>query len=177
MTLLYFLVRKTKLICLFHDMIALLQRYHSIWQCKISRSCENSDCICIDLMHYNMFHGVLYFKDSCNMLGHKVSYIISYAVVNQTPWSLWFGSYVNRESRVVTRKFCVHCTAYTSNGSWRQDFKGEMTCTVYVALVWNITYWMMMIIIIMIIIIMIMIIIIIIIIIMMMMMMMILFTE
>ena len=33
---------------------------------------------------------------------------------------------------------------YTSNGSWRQGIKGEMTCTVYVALVWNITYWIMM---------------------------------
>ena len=29
----------------------------------------------------------------------------------------------------------------TSNGSWRQGIKGEMTCTVYVALVWNIIYW------------------------------------
>ena len=35
----------------------------------------------------------------------------------------------------------------TSNGSWRQGIKGEMTCTVYVALVWNIIYWIMMIII------------------------------
>ena len=35
---------------------------------------------------------------------------------------------------------------YTSNGSWRQGIKGEMTCTVYVALVWNIIYWIMMII-------------------------------
>ena len=26
----------------------------------------------------------------------------------------------------------------TSNGSWRQGIKGEMTCTGYVALVWNI---------------------------------------
>ena len=34
----------------------------------------------------------------------------------------------------------------TSNGSWRQGIKGEMTCTVYVALVWNIIYWIMMII-------------------------------
>ena len=32
----------------------------------------------------------------------------------------------------------------TSNGSWRQGIKGEMTCTVYVALVWNITCWIMM---------------------------------
>ena len=28
-------------------------------------------------------------------------------------------------------------TTPTSNGSWRQGIKGEMTCTVYVALVWN----------------------------------------
>ena len=35
---------------------------------------------------------------------------------------------------------------HTSNGSWRQGIKGEMTCTVYVALVWNIIYWIMMII-------------------------------
>ena len=34
----------------------------------------------------------------------------------------------------------------TSNGSWRQGIKGEMTCTVYVAFVWNIIYWIMMII-------------------------------
>ena len=33
-------------------------------------------------------------------------------------------------------------TEQTSNGSWRQGIKGEMTCTVYVALVWNIIYWM-----------------------------------
>ena len=33
----------------------------------------------------------------------------------------------------------------TSNGSWRQGIKGEMTCTVYVALVWNIIYWIIMI--------------------------------
>ena len=39
----------------------------------------------------------------------------------------------------------------TSNGSWRQGIKGEMTCTVYVALVWNIIYWIIMIIIIIII--------------------------
>ena len=37
-------------------------------------------------------------------------------------------------------------TYETSNGSWRQGIKGEMTCTVYVALVWNIIYWIMMII-------------------------------
>ena len=29
----------------------------------------------------------------------------------------------------------------TSYGSWRQGIKGEMTCTVYVALVWDIIYW------------------------------------
>ena len=34
----------------------------------------------------------------------------------------------------------------TSNGSWRQGIKGEMTCTVYVAFVWNIIYLIMMII-------------------------------
>ena len=33
---------------------------------------------------------------------------------------------------------------HTSNGSWRQGIKGEMTCTVYVALVWNFIYWIMM---------------------------------
>ena len=33
---------------------------------------------------------------------------------------------------------------HTSNGSWRQGIKGEMTCTVYVALVWNIISWIMM---------------------------------
>ena len=37
-------------------------------------------------------------------------------------------------------------TSFTSNGSWRKGIKGEMTCTVYVALVWNIIYWIMMII-------------------------------
>ena len=37
-------------------------------------------------------------------------------------------------------------TGDTSNGSWRQGIKGEMTCTVYVAVVWNIIYWIMMII-------------------------------
>ena len=30
----------------------------------------------------------------------------------------------------------VLTTDVTSNGSWRQGIKGEMTCTVYVALVW-----------------------------------------
>ena len=40
---------------------------------------------------------------------------------------------------------CVS-SSHTSNGSWRQGIKGEMTCTVYVALVWNIIYWIMMII-------------------------------
>ena len=40
----------------------------------------------------------------------------------------------------------IRTTIYTSNGSWRQGIKGEMTCTVYVALVWNIIYWIMMII-------------------------------
>ena len=44
----------------------------------------------------------------------------------------------------------------TSNGSWRQGIKGEMTCTVYVALVWNIIHWIIMIIMIIMIIIMIM---------------------
>ena len=39
----------------------------------------------------------------------------------------------------------------TSNGSWRQGIKCEMTCTVYVALVWNIIYWIIIIIIIIII--------------------------
>ena len=48
----------------------------------------------------------------------------------------------------------------TSNGSWRQGIKGEMTCTGYVALVWNIIYRIMTIIVIIIIIIIIMIIII-----------------
>ena len=52
----------------------------------------------------------------------------------------------------------------TSNGSWRQGIKGEMTCTGYVALVWNIIYRIMTIIVIIIIMIMIMIIIIMIII-------------
>ena len=37
-----------------------------------------------------------------------------------------------------------HGSKHTSNGSWRQGIKGEMTCTVYVVLVWNITYWIMM---------------------------------
>ena len=41
----------------------------------------------------------------------------------------------------------------TSNGSWRQGIKGEMTCTGYVALVWNIIYRIMTIIVIMIVII------------------------
>ena len=40
-----------------------------------------------------------------------------------------------------------------SNGSWRQGIKGEMTCTVYVALVWDIIYWIIIIIMIIIIII------------------------
>ena len=44
----------------------------------------------------------------------------------------------------------------TSNSSWRQGIKGEMTCTGYVALVWNIIYRTMTIIVIMIIIIMMM---------------------
>ena len=43
--------------------------------------------------------------------------------------------------------FCDHTTGSTSNGSWCQGIKGEMTCTVYVALVWNIIYWIMMLII------------------------------
>ena len=38
----------------------------------------------------------------------------------------------------------IYIYIYTSNGSWRQGIKGEMTCTVYVALVWNIIYWIMM---------------------------------
>ena len=40
----------------------------------------------------------------------------------------------------------------TGNGSWRQGIKGEMTCTVYVALVWIIIYWIIIIMIIIIII-------------------------
>ena len=48
----------------------------------------------------------------------------------------------------------------TSNGSWRQGIKGEMTCTGYVALVWNIIYRIMTIILIIVTIIIIMIIII-----------------
>ena len=52
--------------------------------------------------------------------------------------------------------------ASTSNGSWRQGIKGEMTCTGYVVLVWNIIYRIMTIIVIIVIIIIIMIIIIII---------------
>ena len=62
----------------------------------------------------------------------------------------WLYKY--RELRDIKR---LRYMNQTSNGSWRQGIKGEMTCTVYVALVWNITYWimMMMIIIIMIIII------------------------
>ena len=31
----------------------------------------------------------------------------------------------------------INSQSITSNGSWRQGIKGEMTCTVYVALVWN----------------------------------------
>ena len=58
-------------------------------------------------------------------------------------------------SHKVTKHACTfsclplatQCTTYTtSNGSWRQGIKGEMTCTVYVAMVWNIIYWIMMII-------------------------------
>ena len=56
---------------------------------------------------------------------------------------------------------CHLPTQYTthtkSNGSWHQAIKGEMTCTVCVALVWNIIYWMMIIIMIIIIMIMMMI--------------------
>ena len=43
-------------------------------------------------------------------------------------------------------KYICQSQSGTSNGSWRQGIKGEMTCTVYVALVWNIIYWIMMII-------------------------------
>ena len=48
------------------------------------------------------------------------------------------------DCRNCLRKYSI--TPPTSNGSWRQGIKGEMTCTVYVALVWNIIYWIMMII-------------------------------
>ena len=80
-------------------------------------------------------------------------------------------------TQMRARHWLVSCVVYgpvtvvTSNGSWRQGIKGEMTCTVYVALVWNIIYWIIMMTM------KIIIIIIIIIIMMMMMMMMILFTE
>ena len=55
------------------------------------------------------------------------------------------------------KSFLSPSHSLTSNGSWRQGIKGEMTCTVYVALVWNNNnnddddddiYWIMMIIII-----------------------------
>ena len=50
------------------------------------------------------------------------------------------------EARTMINNF-IHAKQYdTSNGSWCQGIKGEMTCTVYVALVWNIIYWIMMII-------------------------------
>ena len=54
-----------------------------------------------------------------------------------------------RVARNLMRRFHgfrCETTITTSNGSWRQGIKGEMTCTVYVALVWNIIYWIMMII-------------------------------
>ena len=35
-------------------------------------------------------------------------------------------------------RWALSLKAQTSNGSWRQGIKGEMTCTVYVGLVWNI---------------------------------------
>ena len=41
---------------------------------------------------------------------------------------------------VYALRMTVAYQIYTSNGSWRQGIKGEMTCTGYVALVWNIIY-------------------------------------
>ena len=83
----------------------------------------------------------------------------------------WINSWVNNREAGDLRRQLVHYnvtvmlaingTAHppmvshtpTSNGSWRQGIKGEMTCTGYVALVWNIIYRIMTIVIIIIIII------------------------
>ena len=69
---------------------------------------------------------------------------------------VWINGRVNNGEAGDLRRHRAHYgvivkrrgTHPTSNGSWRQGIKGEMTCTVYVALVWNIIYWIIMIIII-----------------------------
>ena len=78
-----------------------------------------------------------------------------------------FGSYMKKCYVETSCDVSFNWPVYISEAyKQRQGIKGEMTCTVDVALVWNITYWIMMLIIIIMIIMM-----------MMMMMMMILFTE
>ena len=52
---------------------------------------------------------------------------ISFGVASQ--WLSLFGHHPR-----------FHLWKDTSNGSWRQGIKGEMTCTVYVELVWDIIY-------------------------------------
>ena len=43
---------------------------------------------------------------------------------------------LSKDTTAVTSSEPIHDQDQTSNGSWRQGIKGEMTCTVYVALVW-----------------------------------------
>ena len=62
-----------------------------------------------------------------------------------TSWLILFKTFLVTISMGSERHFLL-ISIGTSNGSWRQGIKGEMTCTVYVALVWNIIYWIMMII-------------------------------
>ena len=65
----------------------------------------------------------------------------SYRLVNRSP-----GVRFTTDLYALYPGWYTPYNGITSNGSWRQGIKGEMTCTVYVALVWNIIYWIMMII-------------------------------
>ena len=56
-------------------------------------------------------------------------------VINDSDFATLGAEFVDTD--VVVK--CLRIVAskkQTSNGSWRQGIKGEMTCTVYVALVW-----------------------------------------
>ena len=86
---------------------------------------------------------------SCNSGRHDAHIMLCIYVITTVVPLNFFSSIKYYLSSIISQLNLAHpfsLNVATSKGSWRQGIKGEMTCTVYVAVVWNIIYWIMMII-------------------------------
>ena len=111
------------------------------WRTAIRCACTNGSTIRLHGYHHpHKQTGIAAPRDKANMG-------MCTASVGSGNRRRWFRAHWGKSACISSAN--IHnasgkgpTTNYTSNGSWRQGIKGEMTCTVYVALVWDIIYWM-----------------------------------